>query len=253
MFTEKKFKSLDQKLRFKKTAKILKEAEEVLKKGGDVDFSYISMIIKIAFEEDTDSIQKETDLLLRGAGTKSIIRAINDLKYKALEKGNIPVAEWDLEASPDTGKKRKILPISVYLDNLRSPFNVGSIFRSAESFCFSQILLSPDTPSPEHIRAKRSAMGTELRISWRRCSPEELKDKTIFALETGGEPINSFKFPESGILIIGSEETGVSPELLERASYSGGIVSIPLFGSKKSINVGVAFGIAAFCWSNCFN
>ena len=50
-------------------------------------------------------------------------------------------------------------------------------------------------------------------------------------------------------MILGSEETGVSPELLELARESRGIVSIPIYGIKRSVNVGVAFGIAAQAWA----
>ena len=78
---------------------------------------------------------------------------------------------------------------------------------------------------------------------------EELAGKNVFALETGGTPIDEFSFPEDGIMIVGSEETGVSDELMNMARASLGIVSIPVYGIKRSVNVGVAFGIAAQAWA----
>ena len=65
-------------------------------------------------------------------------------------------------------------------------------------------------------------------------------------METGGTPITEFSFPKEGIVIIGSEELGVSPEALKRADY--GRVSIPMTGLKASLNVGVAFGILMQAW-----
>ena len=68
----------------------------------------------------------------------------------------------------------------------------------------------------------------------------------IFVLETGGTPIEEFDFPKKGICIIGSEELGVSPAALEKATY--GRVSIPMTGLKASLNVGVAYGILMQKW-----
>jgi TrmH family RNA methyltransferase len=70
-------------------------------------------------------------------------------------------------------------------------------------------------------------------------------------LETGGTAINEFVFPKQGIVIIGSEELGVSPEALERATY--GRVTIPMKGIKASLNVGVAFGILMQAWVASLN
>lgn len=88
-------------------------------------------------------------------------------------------------------------------------------------------------------------------MGWERCDLSQLpqdipQDLPVFALETGGTDINEFKFPPRGICIIGSEELGVSPEALARATY--GIVTIPMKGLKASLNVGVAFGILMQKW-----
>ena len=242
MFTEKKFISLESGLRCRKAVQILKDAENALRKGQAVDYSYINMILRIALDEPAMTLEKNQGFLF--------LREINSYKYKLMEKAGIQVADWDMTLdvdNPDT--VRHVLPIEVYLEDLRSPFNVGSIFRSAESFGFSKVLLSPDTPTPDHPRARRSAMGTDAIINWETCTSEYLIGKNIFALETDGTPIDEFDFPAEGIMILGSEETGISPHLLDMAKKSMGIVSIPMLGKKHSVNVGVAFGIAASFWS----
>jgi TrmH family RNA methyltransferase len=71
----------------------------------------------------------------------------------------------------------------------------------------------------------------------------------FFALETGGTRLEEFPFPTRGIMIIGSEELGVSPSALARADASLGRVSIPVFGAKGSLNASVAFGIAMHAWA----
>ena len=242
MFTEKKFKSLEPQLRCRKAARILKDAEEALRRGCPVDTPYLEMILRNALEEP--------EVRLENTSQGFFLHSINSYKYKVMAKAGIQVADWDMALDTDIpGAERKVLPISVYLEDIRSPFNVGSIFRSAESFCFKEVLLSPNTPTPGQSRAKRSAMGTDVILPWSTMKKEELAGKPVFALETGGTPIDEFDFPNEGIMILGSEETGVSPELLAMAKASLGIVSIPIFGIKRSVNVGVAFGIAAQAWA----
>ncbi len=178
-------------------------------------------------------------------------RACNYARNRLLEIiGTFP-AEWDLVIAPhaDPTEVRSFFPgVHVYAEDIRSPFNLGSIYRTAEAFGAESLFLSPFCTDENHQRAQRSAMGCSKYINTTRCSLEELpKDIPIFALETGGTPIDEFVFPEKGIVIIGSEELGVSPEALKRADY--GHVTIPLTGIKASLNVGVAFGILMQAWT----
>ena len=169
--------------------------------------------------------------------------------------GTFP-AEWDLVIAPHpaltnedgTVKERDFYPgIAVYAEDIRSPFNIGSIFRTAEAMGAQKVYISPCCVDPEQPRAVRSAMGCIETMGYERCSLDQLpSDIPVFALETGGTDINDFDFPEKGICIIGSEELGVSPEALKRATY--GRVTIPMKGLKASLNVGVAFGILMQKW-----
>ena len=154
---------------------------------------------------------------------------------------------------PGTVLARDFYPgVCVYAEDIRSPFNIGSIFRSAEAMGAEKVLISPHCIDPTQPRAIRSGMGCIETMGWERVSLEELPpDIPVFALETGGTPIEEFKFPEKGICIIGSEELGVSPEALARATY--GTVTIPMKGLKASLNVGVAFGILMQKWVESLN
>lgn len=169
--------------------------------------------------------------------------------------GTFP-AEWDLVIAPHANpndenglvRQRSFFPgTAVYAEDIRSPFNLGSIFRSAEAMGAEKVYISPFCTDPQQPRAIRSGMGCIETMGYTRCSLTELpEDLPVFALETGGTDINEFKFPKQGICIIGSEELGVSPQALARASY--GRVTIPMKGLKASLNVGVAFGILMQKW-----
>lgn len=138
--------------------------------------------------------------------------------------------------------------IYVYVEDIRAPFNLGSIFRTAEAFGVEKLLLSEGCVSPEQPRAQRSAMGCTRFLPWEYRPLEALlPDIPVFALETGGVPITSFQFPQHGVVLIGSEELGLSAEALKRAS--AGVVSIPMKGIKASLNVAVAFGILMQYWT----
>ena len=82
---------------------------------------------------------------------------------------------------------------------------------------------------------------------------DSLPDIPVFALEIGGQDIRSFEFPERGVCIIGSEETGITNEAREKAESSLGIVSIPQFGAKGSINVASAAAILLYKWMESVN
>ncbi len=251
-FTLKKLGKMNFRLRCDKISLILKQAEHDISLGNMPDLYYIKNVCESAFPEmdkrSCESVKRHIDSVFN-AETKELLFTINNLRHIFLNETGRNPAEWDLSAYPDQtrNRKRKTLDINVYLDNIRSPFNVGSVFRTAESFCFKKIYLSELTPSPNHIRAKRSSMGTSDFVEWERSCVNNLPSP-VFALELGGTDIDKFEFPEKGTVIIGSEELGVSPEAVKRAYDEYGIVSVPLNGIKSSINVGVAFGILAYNW-----
>ena len=174
--------------------------------------------------------------------------------------GTFP-AEWDLVIAPHANpydengviKEREFFPgMCVYAEDIRSPFNIGSIFRTAEGMGAEKVIISPFCVDPNQSRATRSGMGCIETMGWEQIPVEELPDDIpIFALETGGTDIEEFVFPEKGICIIGSEELGVSPQALSKATY--GRVSIPMKGLKASLNVGVAFGILMQKWVEYIN
>ncbi len=180
------------------------------------------------------------------------VRKLNDFRHALMKASGQAPADWDfLDHGPEKVERKPIPALRVYLEDIRSPFNVGTIIRTAEAFGFEEVLLSPDCADPRHPRAIRSAMGAVDLIPWRRCDFSELETMTpLMALELGGTEIQDFVFPRKGTLILGSEELGVSAMLLSLDGVER--ISIPMRGMKASINVAVAFGIAANAWGGIF-
>ncbi len=271
MIALRKLEGLPTKGRLKKCAELMRAFEEQIHLGLKVDSFYLSGLCRIIDQSDTheylrqqagkleQEVRKEK-LSLAWAAPAVCGRSCGVLAALLLEELGTPLAEWDLRV-PETRTldphARHIRPVSLYLENLRSPFNVGSIFRSADAFGISHIYLSPATPAPDQPRAVRSAMGTTEIIPWSVCALEDAVEAvhaaamsegrkcTVIALETGGTPIKEVEFSPSGLLILGNEEWGVSESALEAADVR---VSIPMGGAKASLNVGVAAGIAMQRW-----
>jgi len=184
--------------------------------------------------------------------SRDALRAINRFRHTLAAISGQSPADWDFISAPRPPKARALRRpgMRAYLEDIRSPFNVGSIFRTAEALGFEEIILSPECADPLHPRALRTAMGTIERLPWRRAPISALASmEGVFALEVGGAPLQNFDFPLTGVMVLGSEELGVSQEALSLCTR--GCVEIPLVGAKASLNVATAFGIAGFAWMGC--
>ncbi len=256
MITVKKLQSLKDGTRERKIVRILREWETGLEKGETPDPGYFSAFLDLLLNEEAlkEYVSRQKVLSSLPEEKKELRALLNSIRHEFLNYLGTPPAEWDLLHPEDGGGESaaRKFPCRLFLDEIRSPFNLGSIFRTAECLGVREIFLSPGTADPGHPRARRSAMGCIERIPHQRMSYEELsaRQETVFAMELGGTGVSNFDFPDRGILVIGSEELGVSPEALSLAGASGGIVTIELYGSKASLNVGVAFGIVMQAWSS---
>jgi tRNA G18 (ribose-2'-O)-methylase SpoU len=145
--------------------------------------------------------------------------------------------------------------LAVLLDNIRSAWNVGSILRSADGFGFTQAYLCGITPTPENESVTKTSLGAEDSVPW---SYHKDAVKLVKGLKGEGWKVGAledhtrsvsiteftgFGFLGEAVLIVGNEVTGVDPELLELCDH---IFYIPMHGDKRSFNVAIAFGIAAY-------
>lgn len=243
MLTKKKLLSLKDRTRIRKISMILSESAHRAKIGQPIDMVYINDILPIA---DLQPVN-EPDL-------KKLAFRLEDYAQALLVRLGAEPSDWDF--TDDSGNldvsKRIIQDKILVLDRIRSPYNVGAIFRSADSFGIKQIILIEGTASPEHPHARRTSRGCIDTVQWTFMSEEKVVEflknydsKQIMALELGGENINTFEFPKRGVAVLGSEEFGVSPEILKKCSSR---VTIEMGGTKGSLNVSVAAGILLQRW-----
>lgn len=253
MIAVRKLMTLSPVHRARKAAQMLASIEVAYRAGDFAARAWVAELGRV-FAQDTTLPDELRGLAASTACTAdtplAAVRYVNKLLRGLEAHAGVSPADWDfrepigLALSPDA---RHVFPgMCAYLEDLRSPFNVGSIFRSADAFGVAELLLSGFTADPGHPRAARSAMGATSVVPWRRAGLEALSGTgASFALELRGEPIDTFVFPERGMVVVGSEELGVSPEALALCTRT---VSIPMLGAKGSLNVGVAFGVLMDAW-----
>ena len=150
----------------------------------------------------------------------------------------------------------------VVLHNIRSLYNVGSIFRTADAVAAEKIYLCGITPKPvDEFGKPRSqlikvSLGAEKYVPWEKVKlTTRLIDRLkkdgykILSVEQNKNSTQYYKLPKSYILnskfclVLGSEVNGLSQSILKKSDK---ILEIPMFGKKESLNVSVAFGIVAY-------
>lgn len=154
-------------------------------------------------------------------------------------------------AAPETYRDLALRPVRVILDDVRSRHNVGSIFRTADSFALEGLVLCGFTPLPPHREIEKTALGATQSVPWEH-APDAVeavrqlqrKGYRVLAVEqtTHAEPLQDVQpTPDSPLaLVFGNELNGVSEEVIEACD---GCVVIPQAGSKHSLNVSVCAGI----------
>jgi tRNA G18 (ribose-2'-O)-methylase SpoU len=153
------------------------------------------------------------------------------------------------------------MKVVLILDNLRSVYNVGSIFRTANACGVTHIVLCGTTPTPLDKKGDKRkdfakvALGAEETVSWEYSEDTAtclttLKDGGyyIIAIEQDEKSVDykevNIKGKEKLAFIIGPEVTGMSQEVLGVCDI---VAEIPMLGTKESLNVTIAAGIALYC------
>lgn len=187
--------------------------------------------------------------LARGIARHELAALVVPLE-RALERG---LRDEDFLPATDAAAPRaEPMPVCVVADSLRSAFNVGGVFRTAECFGAEEVVLTGYSATPEDARVARAAMGTERRVAWSRCASAaeavaRLRERgcCILALETGEThpPLRELALPFPCAVLVGNERFGLSPSLVEGASARA---RIPTAGAKASLNVVAALAIALY-------
>ena len=153
---------------------------------------------------------------------------------------------------PDELSLKRRFPVTVIAENIRSLYNVGSIFRTSDGALIEKLFLCGYTGFPPRKEISKTALGSEETVPWERCEDtlsviKNLKSRGyyIIALEHADTEMNffegEFRFPLC--LILGNEVDGISEETLALCDAAA---EIPMYGKKQSLNVSVAYGIAVY-------
>ena len=156
----------------------------------------------------------------------------------------------NLSNSAPVGMKK----VKVWLHNIRSLHNVGSVFRSSDAFGISEILISGYTPTPPRTEINKTAIGAEEFVDWQYFEKKDdvlnyltKKDYSLIGLEQTDDSVflpdfDAKAFPNI-CLLMGNEVTGIDDKLLPHVDQ---FISIPQFGHKHSLNVSVATGVMLY-------
>lgn len=148
-------------------------------------------------------------------------------------------------------KKAEKIPLVVVLENIRSAYNVGSVFRTADAFLVEAIYIIGYSAKPPHKEIKKTALGAEETVEWKyfKTSAEAIDDlkKEAFSVYAVEQVENSFKLGaiafEKGdklAVVFGNEVTGVEQSTI---ALCDGCIEIPQAGMKHSLNIATAAGI----------
>ena len=143
------------------------------------------------------------------------------------------------------------MPVVVVLENIRSAYNVGSVFRTADAFLIEAIYICGYSAKPPHKEIKKTALGAEETISWKHFKTAaeaitELKEAgyKIYAVEQaeGSHQLQNFQPGKEDkiALVFGNEVTGVEQSTIHACD---GCIEIPQLGMKHSLNIATAAGV----------
>ncbi len=153
--------------------------------------------------------------------------------------------------SVDEFRQSDKFPIVVVLENIRSAYNVGSVFRTSDAFLIEAIYVIGYSAKPPHKEIKKTALGAEETVQWKyfKTSGEAIdelkaKDYRVYAVEQaeGSYKLHSanFKQNERIAVVFGNEVTGLEQSTIHLCE---GCIEIPQFGMKHSLNIATAAGV----------
>ncbi len=173
------------------------------------------------------------------------LRPVQNRKLKLQELGRISIPEF---------KESEKTPIIIILDNIRSLNNIGSVFRTADSFRIEKIYLCGFTAQPPHRDIHKTALGATDSVDWEYVenAPDLIQKLSnegvqVYAVEQteNSTPLNKF-FPNSQnatAIVMGNEVDGVQQEVIDKCS---GVIEIPQIGTKHSLNISVCAGVVVW-------
>jgi len=198
---------------------------------------------------ESPRLVKLAHLLQPGAGLRAMQAALVPLE-RVEKRAKVTDAEMGIRTTdaPDAVADR--VPLAVVADNVRSAFNMGGIFRTADFFGVEKLVLCGYSPDPGNPQVKKTALGADETTPWSRMG--DVRDaidalraegRRIYALETaeGATSITDFTPVWPCAVLLGNERFGLDPDVVAMADE---VLVIPSHGRKNSLNVVSAFAVA---------
>lgn len=259
MINPRKFALLGTKQKIYKIASTIRNIEINLKNQEEIDISETLAYTEAIKNQEGQKIKKTIAIVeslknIQQLSSSEQIKHLNFayhdllaiLEQKVDEDKKFSFIQFDnLEKTPVR------FPWIGILDNLRSPMNVGTIFRSADGFGTGELFLTGITPHPPNPKLARTALGAEEFVP---CTYFEKTEDAILEAKKRGYRIIALEIAEPSknlseltnfentAFIFGNEEFGITSTTLELCDE---IIRLPLFGKKNSINVGNVFSIVS--------
>lgn len=145
-------------------------------------------------------------------------------------------------------------PVYIIVDNVLDTYNIGAIFRLADSVACEKVILCGQSETPPHTRIKKASINTTEWVAWEYASTAveaiydlrfKIQDLQVISIEQSEKSVPYTEVPYSFpiALVVGHESDGVSKEAMKVSDH---IVEIPMWGVNKSLNVMVSLGIVLF-------
>lgn len=153
--------------------------------------------------------------------------------------------------SPEEFRRSEKLPIILVLENIRSAYNVGSVFRTSDAFLVEAIFVTGYSARPPHKEIRKTALGAEETVSWQHFPDAAAaigvlrqRGYNVYAAEQaeGSYKLHAISFdPDEKIAVVfGNEVTGVEQSTI---ALCDGCLEIPQLGMKHSLNIATAAGV----------
>lgn len=176
-------------------------------------------------------------------------------ELKRVKVTDVEILSRDLPPAIEPAPK---MPLTVIADNFRSAINVGTLFRVSDCFGVEEAILCGYTPDPADGRAKAAALGAENWVKWSRVSRTleavqqvQARGIPVIALETVEDApvLETYQWQFPCAVALGSERFGLDADVIRACD---GVMRIPMFGRKNSLNVVMAFTLVAHAARQAF-
>ena len=162
------------------------------------------------------------------------------------------VRSFDANITVEEYRKLPKNPLYVILDNLRSAFNVGAVFRLCDGMRVSELYLCGYTAAPPHVKLEKTSLGTTKYVPWKRFATTleavaylKARGIAVWAAETTSRSMDyrTAAFPRELGIVFGNEALGIDDTVLAACDL---LIEIPLFGFKNSLNVATSCAVIGF-------